>query len=69
MGERKRACGCNPGVFESRIERTEAFELAKSRDEVDQQEKIARPAGRSVMSVEIKHESLILAQNERWRRA
>jgi hypothetical protein len=61
--------GFDPSVFESRIERMGAFESALSKDELTKQTKKARSVFGPVMSIEIKHESLILAQNERWRRA
>ena len=63
-----------PDVFENRIERKKAFESALSvlglieRTNTTEPNPVSPRANRLEES-RIKHESLILAQNERWRRA
>ena len=70
---RERLSG-DPDVFENRIERKKAFESALSVLGLIERTNTTEPNPDVLREIRleefrIKHESLILAQNERWRRA
>ena len=70
---RERLSG-GPDVFENRIERKKAFESALSVLGLIERTNTTEPNPDVLREIRleefrIKHESLILAQNERWRRA
>ena len=63
-----------PDVFENRIERKKAFESALSVLGLIERTNTTEPNPDVLREIwleefRVKHESLILAQNERWRRA